>query len=127
MCIFFISEGATFLAKEPFEASNGYNDFSRIPNHIVNYAAEMGARFADNVSSTVAQGGRLRLEASGKSAAFRHFKFQRQRPGTERLGRLAVIGGACGKMLRAQLLGRFARYIHNYNFVAISTNTGFLI
>ena len=84
----------------------------------------MGARFADNVSSTVAQGGQLRLEASGKSAAFRHFRFQRQRPGTERLGRLAIIGGACGKMLRAQLLGRFARYIHNYNFVAISTNTG---
>ena len=69
----------------------------------------MGALFADNVTNQVAQGSRLRLEASGKSAAFSHFKFQRQRAGVARLGRLAVIGGACGKMLRAQLLGRYAR------------------
>ena len=70
----------------------------------------MGARFADNVTSTLGSGARLRLEASGKSAAFRHFRFQRQAPGVGRLSRLAIIGGAAGKMLRAQLLGRFARY-----------------
>ena len=76
---------------------------------IVNYAAEMGARFADNVSSTLQTGSRLKLEASGKSAAFRHFRFQRQAPGVGRLSRLAIIGGACGKVLRAQLLGPYAR------------------
>ena len=78
---------------------------------IVNYAAEMGARFADNVSSTLQTGSRLKLEASGKSAAFRHFRFQRQAPGVGKLSRLAIIGGACGKVLRAQLLGPYARYV----------------
>ena len=70
----------------------------------------MGARFADNVTSTLGNGARLRLEASGKSASFSHFRFQRQAPGVGRLSRLAIIGGAAGKMLRAQLLGPYARY-----------------
>ena len=81
---------------------------------IVNYAAEMGARFADNVSTTLQTGSRLKLEASGKSPAFRHFRFQRQAPGVGRLSRLAIIGGACGKVLRAQLLGPYARYVLKY-------------
>ena len=80
-----------------------------MPFSVVNYAAEMGARFADNVTNMVAGGGRLKLEASGKSAAFTHFRFQRQAPGVGRLSRLAIIGGACGKVLRAQLLGHYAR------------------
>ena len=75
----------------------------------------MGARFADNVSSTLQTGSRLKLEASGKSAAFRHFRFQRQAPGVGRLSRLAIIGGACGKVLRAQLLGPYARYVLGYH------------
>jgi hypothetical protein len=70
----------------------------------------MGARFADNVTTSMANGARLRLEASGKSASFSHFRFQRQAPGVGRLSRLAIIGGAAGKMLRAQLLGPYARY-----------------
>ena len=72
----------------------------------------MGARFADNVTKTLGNGARLRLEASGKSASFSHFRFQRQAPGVGRLSRLAIIGGAAGKMLRAQLLGPYARYSH---------------
>ena len=77
----------------------------------------MGARFADNVTTMLGSGSRLRLEASGKSAAFSHFRFQRQAPGVGRLSRLGIIGGACGKVLRAQLLGHYARYVNLVNIL----------
>ena len=77
---------------------------------VVNYAAEMGAQFADNVANSTGSKARLRMSASGKSAAFSHFRFQRQAPGVARLTRLAIIGGSAGKMLRSQLLGPYARY-----------------
>ena len=31
-CYFYLTEGAQYLARAEFEQSNGYNDFSRIPN-----------------------------------------------------------------------------------------------
>ena len=83
----------------------------------------MGARFADNVTTTLGNGARLRLEASGKSAAFSHFRFQRQAPGVGRLTRLAIIGGSAGKMLRSQLLGPYARYVLlNFNNFMLELN-----
>ena len=50
------------------------------------------------------------MNATGNAAALRLFRFQRQGPGVETLLRSAIIGGATGKLLRAQLLGPHAKY-----------------
>ena len=87
----------------------------------------MGARFADNVTTTLGNGARLRREASRKSefkkAEFSHFRLQRQAPGVGRLARLAIIGGSAGKMLRSLLLGPYARYVLlNFNNFMLQLN-----
>ena len=73
----------------------------------VNYASEIGAKFADSVEATL---GDLTLNATGNTAAMRLFRFQRQAPGVATLLRMAVTRGATGKLLRDQLLGPHAKY-----------------